>query len=102
MVGFASMLLYLVIVVAIGLGFSLDDQRIGQVGQAIDVVISGFFFYISYYFFHHRDARNALKEGENLYSAGFKQVFRTSKQIFKHYPRSIGLYFLGIIFSDAG
>ena len=100
--GFVHMLLFLIAVVAIGLALSLDDQRVGQVGQAIDVFISGSYYFISYIFLHRRDARNTLKEGEYLYSAGFKQVFRTSKQIYRHYPRSIGLFFLGIIFSDAG
>ena len=100
--GFVPMLLFLIVVVTIGLALSLDDQRVGQVGQAIDVFVSGGTFLFSYIFLHRRDARNTLKEGEYLYSAGFKQVFRTSKQIYRHYPRSIGLFFLGIIFSDAG
>jgi len=99
--GFAHQAGFLIIVVGIGLACHLDDHRIGQVGQFVDVIVSGGYFYISWYYLTERKARRPLKEGESLAVVGFKQTFKTGKGLISQYPRSIGLYFLGLAFSSA-
>lgn len=100
--GFAHQAGFLLIVVGIGIAWHLDDHRIGQVGQFVDVIVSGGYFYISWYYLSERRARRPLREGESLIVAGFKQTFKTGKGLLSQYPRSVGLYFFGLAFSSAG
>ncbi len=63
--------------------------------------MTGCYYYLSWYFFTQRETKNQLKDGESLITAGFKQVFRTSKGIFQFYPRTVGLFFVGVTFTEA-
>ena len=84
------------------MALDLDDQRIGQLGQGIDVFVTGGYFYIAWIFYTPKKARRPLENGTSLAAAGFKQNWRTAKGIFREYPRTVGLYFLGSVFANSG
>lgn len=100
--GFSHQVMFLLIVVGIGMALDLDDQRIGQLGQGIDVFVTGGYFYIAWIFYTPKQARRPLENGTSLAAAGFKQNWRTAKGIFREYPRTVGLYFLGSVFANSG
>ncbi len=100
-VQFANQTIFLVIVVAVSFVFKLDDVATAQFSQAVDVLMTGGYFYLSWYFFTQREAKNQLEDRESLITAGFKQVFRTSRGIFQFYPRTVGLFFVGVVFTEA-
>ena len=99
---FGVQVVFLILVYTVSLQFNNDDVPTAQVSQAIDVAISGFFYALAFYFFTKQPPRGKLGEGESLLLAGFKQVFKTSGGIFKHYPRTLGFFFLAVVFSEAG
>ena len=67
----------------------------------MDTIVTGSYWTMCWYYFTKRDAMNKLPEGKNLFTAGFSQVFNTAIGIQKHYPKTVGLYFLGVVFSQA-
>ncbi len=98
---FGNQTIFLVIVVVISITLELDDVVTAQFSQAINVLLTGVYYWLGWYFFTQKEAKNELKDGETLFTAGFKQVFRTSKGIYKFYPKTVGLFFLGVIFTEA-
>jgi len=99
MFGFESF--YLIVIIGLSLVIGLDSVATGQLGQGIDVVGSGFFYALAWYFYTHQEPKQVLSEGQSLISAGFQQVFTTTKGIFSHYPTTIGWFYLGVVFSEA-
>ncbi len=99
---FGNQTIFLVTVVVISFTFGFDDVVTAQLSQAMDVLLTGVYFYLSWYFFTQKDAKNKLKDGETLITAGFKQVFLTAKGVYKFYPKTVGLFFVGVIFTEAG
>ncbi len=99
-----SQLLYLVVVAGIGLLLKTfnDDVVIAQIGQGADVILSGVFFALAFYFFTKKEARRELPEKSFLLFAGFKQVFCTSRGIWKHYRSTLGWFFLAVLFGRTG
>ena len=94
---------YLLIIVAISVALEADDVLTGQIGQAVDVPISGFFFTLTFYFFTKKDAKRSLPAGgASLVTAGLKQVFVTSKGLIQHYPSTLTLFLLAVVFAEAG
>ena len=99
---------YLILVFAMsyGIGSFTDaipsDVLPATIGQSIDAVFSGFFYYLGLYFFTHKGPRRQLEKGSNLVSAGFRQVFSTASGVFKHYPKTLGRFFIGVAFGEAG
>lgn len=93
---------YLMVVIGISMGLKADDVLTGQLGQAIDVLVSGYFYALGFYFFTQKDPRRVLPEGTSLFFAGFKQVCVTTKGIFQHYPKTLGLFLLGVLFAESG
>ena len=99
---FGSQAMYLVIVIAIAIAINADDVLTAQIGQAIDAVVSGSCYVLGFYFFTHKEARRELPQRSTLIGAGFKQVFVTTKGIKAHYPTTLGLFLLAVVFSEAG
>ncbi len=99
---FGTQAIYLVLVVGISIRVEADNVLIGQIGQAIDVIISGFCFALSFHFFTEKDPKRVLPEGSSLYWQGFTQVFVTAKGIVKHYPTTLTRFFLAVLFGEAG
>lgn len=56
---------------------------------------------MSWNYFTKRDAMTKLPKGKSVFTAGFSQVFNTAVGIQKHYPQTVGCFFLGIVFSQA-
>jgi hypothetical protein len=99
---FSTQAIYLFTVVGLSVTINADDVLTGQLGQAIDVVVSGSCFAMGFYFFSEKESRRVLPQGNSLLLAGFKQVFISSKQIVQQYPSTLTLYFLGVLFGEAG
>lgn len=99
---FGHQVIFLVVIAAVTIIWNTGPVHTGQVSQAIDVVVTGGYFVLTWYYFTKKDAKSKLPEGSGLFGAGFTQVFRTAKGLYKHYPKTIGRFFIGCIFSEAG
>lgn len=95
-------ILYIIVVVGGGTVLKYDDAQIGRFGQIIAAIFGGVSWYIGWHFFEEKEARRPLKEGTSLATAGFKQILSTTKGLFQVYPRTVGSYFLGVVFVDSG
>jgi len=101
---FSSMLAFLLIVLGIAqvAGLSDDDIAVAQLGQSIAFVISSVTLYLAWgRLLKPRPAAHDLPEGTSVWSAGFRQLYRTSKTIMKDY-KALKWFYLGVAFSDAG
>jgi len=76
-----------------------NDVKTAQIGQAVDMVVSGIFYALGFYFFTKKEPRRELPENESLFFAGFKQVFFTARGIWRHYRSTLGWFFLAVIFA---
>ena len=72
-----------------------------QISQALDTVISGIYFYLTWYFFTKKEKKSELPKGGHLVTTPFLQVYKTAKGLRKHYPRSVGIYFVAVVFTEA-
>jgi len=100
---FGMEIFYLVLCIGIGIALGLgdNDEATARLGQIVNVIVSGLFYYIAWYFFTSAPARRKLDKGESIVTAGFVQVFKTAKGIKKHYSSTLGYFLLATIFSDA-
>lgn len=99
---FGSEALFLAIVVGITLPMGASDVLTGQIGQGVNVVMSGSFYALASYYFTKKEPMRQLSEGTSLVWAGFKQVCITSKGIVEHYPKTLTWFLLGVVFAEAG
>jgi len=100
-VQFGHQALFAVLILGIDLALDLNDVVLGHVNQAANVLITGGYYYLSWHFFTQKEAKNQLKPGDTIYTAGFKQVFRTAKGLYKYYPSTVFLYFVGVLFAES-
>lgn len=98
---FGNQAAFFIIMVAVSIFLIEDDVNLAQFSQGVDVIYNGILWFVAYYYYTEKDKRRELPEGENIASAGFKQVARTACGISKHYPKTIGRFFLGILFSES-
>ncbi len=98
---FGNQIIFLSLVISITSVAHLNNVVTAQVSQAINVPITGVYFCLSWYFFKQKEAKNQLRDDETIVTAGFEQVFRTAVGLYKFYPKTVGLYFTGIIFTEA-
>lgn len=98
---FGHQVLFLVAIAAISIIFATSDVLTAQISQGIDALATGGYFVLTWYYFTKKEAKAELPEGSSLIGAGFTQVFRTSKGLYDHYPKTVGMFFLGCAFSQA-
>ena len=77
------------------------DVMTAQISQALDTVMSGIYFYFAWYFFTKKEKKSELPKGGSLISTPFTQISKTAIGLYKHYPRSVGLYFVACVFTAA-
>jgi len=100
---FSSEIVYLFLMLCVMVFITDGDAgQTGQVGQALDSIITGGCWVLAWYYFTRREPRATLEEGRSLFNTGFFQVFETAKGIYHFYPKSVGCFFVGGVFSDAG
>ena len=99
---FGMEIVYLIVVIGITTVLEADDPLTGRIGQAVDAPLSGFFYALGFYFFTNKEPKRSLPEGTSLITAGFKQVFVTSKGIIQHYPSTLTWFLLAVVFAEAG
>lgn len=102
MVQFTGQSAFLILIIAISYIFDTDDVVTAQIGQAVDVVVSGLFFYYSWKWLTPVPARHQLAEGHSLLTEGFTQIFRTARTINQKYKNGTRWYFLAVIFAESG
>lgn len=95
---YSSELFYTVLVVVISTVLKADDVLTAQVGQSVNVLLSGSFLILAYYFYTDKEPRHELPENSSLFGAGFKRVFQTTKGIIKYYPTTLARFYLAILF----
>lgn len=104
MTQFACQMTYMVIIIATGIALGADNVLIGQISQGLCVPVLIFLWGFGWFkFFPKVEAKRKLPEGENLYKAGFKQLYRTMwNKINSNYKNSLRWYFLALTFAEAG
>jgi len=99
---FAAQGLFLLIVIALSIGFGLDDVVTAQVSQAINTVWISVGFGIGWKILPNVPTRHELPKGQSIWTEGFKQIWRTTKGINKHYPGGLRWFLLATVFAEAG
>jgi MFS transporter, UMF1 family len=101
---FSCMVLYLAVVIgAVGvLGKADDDIATARLGISVALAVNLCFLPIAWgRLFKNRPAMHQLQEGQSLWTAGFIQLHKTSKNIAKNYC-ALKWFYISIAFSDAG
>lgn len=99
--GFSCQLLFLVTVIGLSLVLNAGDVLTAQISQAVNVFVSGSFYFLGYYFLNHKQARREQPQGSSLFIAGFKQVIVTTKGIYQQYPKTLSRFLLGVLFGNS-
>ena len=98
---FLAETLYLMVVVALGIGLGLDDVGTAQISQFLVVLICLFFLGYSWtYLFGHRPALHEIESGDSLLNVGFKRMSSTFRELRGEYP-DVRTFLLGMAFSEA-
>lgn len=98
---FGNNTLYLITVTAISTVLKADDILTGQIGQGVNVIVSGMLYALGFYFFSDKEPKRSLPPGTSLATAGLKHVFVTAKGIIKYYPSTLTWFLLAVIFTEA-
>jgi hypothetical protein len=99
---FGHELLFLIIMAAISIIFDTSDVVTAQISQGLDTIVSGGYYILTWYYFTKKDAKAKLPKNSSLCGAGFQQVFKTAGGLYQHYPNTVGKFFIGCIFAQAG
>jgi MFS family permease len=99
---FGHEILFLIVMAAIAVILGTDDVVTAQISQGLDTVVTGGYFILTWYYFTKKEAKAILSKDSTLCGAGFRQVFRTSTGLYHHYPKTVGRFFVGCIFAEAG
>jgi MFS-type transporter involved in bile tolerance (Atg22 family) len=99
---FGHEILFLIVMAAIAVILGTDDVVTAQISQGLDTVVTGGYFILTWYYFTKKEAKAILSKDSTLCGAGFRQVFRTSTGLYHHYPNTVGRFFVGCIFAEAG
>ena len=102
MIGFAAQAAFLIVVVVLSTAFEWDDVFTAHISQAINVVWVGGAFYVGWKLLPSAAARHTLPEHRSLLTAGFVQIWQTTKKINRHYGRGLRWFLLAVVFADAG
>jgi len=98
---FASQELFLVVVVAVGIGFGWNDVVVAIFSQALNSPWISIAFVFGWKMMPSCCARRERRRHSSLAGEGTRQCCRTIKNIFKHYPRGLLWYFLAVVFGEA-
>ena len=100
---FSTMVVYLAVVmgIAMAFGFAEDDVAVARCGAVVAFVLGAVLFYAAWgILFEERPASHILPEGQSLWGAGFRQVYRTTIKIYRDY-RALKWFYVSICFGDA-
>jgi len=105
-VQFTSQTLFLVVVIAISTGLGLGgggtgDVTTAQISQGINVAWILIFFYVGWKLMTWHPPAHELKEGQSLWTAGFKQNWNTAKAINRQYKAGLRWFLLAVVFAEA-
>jgi hypothetical protein len=98
---FSSQAIFIVVVIGISLGLSLDTVRTAMVSQGAVVLWSVLLFTWGWKYLPARPARHTLSDGQWTMLAGFAQNWKTSKAIWTRYRKGVKWYLLATIFAEA-
>jgi len=87
MLQFSAQALFLIVVIALSGGIGLDDVRTGMLSQAINVVWIFIGFFFGWKVLPSRPSRHELPDHHNIWTEGFKEVWRTAKSINRYVCR---------------
>lgn len=101
MTQFGAQSAFLILIIGIAYGAGLNDVQTGHVSQAVNVIWISIAFYAGWKLMPSVDSKNKLPLGQSLWTAGFKQNFRTMANIHKHYNRGLFRFLLAVVFAEA-
>lgn len=100
---FFSQILFLIVVIVVGSALRMDTVESGQAGQLfVSVVGIPTFTYAWGWKLPNRAARRELPEGSSLWLEGFRQNWRTVRQIYHHYRKGVWWFMLATLVAEAG
>lgn len=103
-ISFSSMICFLVVTAGIAtfLGFADDDVAVARLGAGISFCTSCTFLYLAWGpLLQKRPPSRILPEGQNLWTAGFIQVYHTILHIAKHLPALKWFYLANTVIDAA-
>jgi len=100
-VQYAVQLLFLVLVGAVQSVIGLDDVNTARASQGMNVVWIAIFFYWGWRLMPANPAMHKLPEGHSILTEGFRQNWRTAKNINTHFKGGVRWFLLGTVFSEA-
>lgn len=99
---FSAQAFFLVLVGVIGFIFDPSVVLTAQISQGINTVTSTLFFSIGWFkYMTPRPPAHNLPDDECLLTVGFRQNWKTAKNIHRHFKKGLRWYFLSLCFAEA-
>jgi len=83
------------------MALGLNDVNTSRVSQGVVALWSGVAFAVGWTLVPKVPPRRILPKGHFLLTEGFKEVFKTARDINKTYRRGLRFYFLALIFAES-
>ena len=101
-ISFGSMVFYLAGIVAVATWLGYGDVATARLGQAVSFVVSSITLALAWggALLQKQPPARVLPEDSTLFKAGFQQIYRTSRHIYKHLP-PLKWFYLSIACIDA-
>lgn len=100
---FLSQILFVLVITILGVALQWDTVESGQAGQVLVTVVSSLAFGWAWgYLLPDCPARRKLPEGHSLWIEGFRQNYRTLKQINRHYKKGVKWFMMAVLVAEAG
>ena len=99
---FGTQVTFAVVIIALAAGFQLSTVPLAMLSQALNVPVSGFFFFLAWRYFTPKEPKRILGPNESVLTSGFLQVFRTAKGIYNSYGSTLGMFLLAVVMMESG
>lgn len=99
---FGSQAGFLVVIAIVSVVMNPSTVMVGQISQGLNAFSCIILFSVGWFkYLEPVNAVRKLPEGHNMITEGFKNNFKTLKEVNKHYKKGIRWFFLGLCFSQA-
>lgn len=103
MVQFGSQAFFLVVIAIVSVVWKPTTAVVGQISQGLNAFSTLILFSVGWFkYLQPVKAVRKLPEGHNIITEGFKNNFKTLKEVNKHFKKGIRWFFLALCFSQAG
>jgi UMF1 family MFS transporter len=103
MIRYGSMVCFLLIVKGLAAAFDITEDYVAttRMAQGINFGVSSTCLFLAYAFlFKPRPEARKLPEGQSIWTAGFSQILRTTKKIYRRY-HALKWFYIAVVFGEA-